>query len=61
LSFQHPHSGHPMKFSAPVPDDIDDLLHDLRELDALLPEGEDERHRPGDSDTDGDWDVFYEE
>jgi len=61
LSFQHPHSGHPMKFSAPVPDDIDDLLHDLRELDALLPEGEDERHRPGDSETDGDWDVFYEE
>ncbi len=61
LRFVHPSTGSPVKFSAPLPDDMDDLLYDLRELDALLPDDEATIHRPGDSDRDGQWDVFYEE
>jgi hypothetical protein len=30
LGFRHPHTGEPVEFEAPVPDDIEELLKILR-------------------------------
>ncbi len=61
LHLRHPASGQIMKFSAPLPQDMEELLRNLRELDPWQPDSLEDGYRSGDSGQDGAWTVFYEE